>query len=230
VSNTLFVPATANFPQIGYNRSVNAIVTDLLDYTGGADRTGARERANRALNETIRLFNSMAWRFNRKTKDITFSSNVSDYELDPLTRDVWKVMLLDANNELVDDVRFTKYEDFLRYDGSTLSAVTIPDEYTLLNVFDTGMIRFLPRLGTTFSYPKARVFYHKRIAIPPTDSDVIAVPTEVETAIVRHAAALLVARTRTFEEAARARADGNEALEAAKREWRDFPDYMAKMG
>lgn len=228
--NTFVIPSFANFPQTGNNRTIDEILVELLDYTGGADRNEAKARARRALRETLRLFNAMAWRFNRKTEDITFLANTSDYALNAQMRDVWKVMLLDSSNELVGDVDFVKYEDFLLYDGSTLSPTTIPDEYTLFNTFDTGNIRFLPRLGATFSYPKARIFYHVRIVMPATDSSPLAVPPEVETAIVRQAATLLIARTRTFEEAARARADADAATNAIIREWRDFPDFMQKMG
>ena len=66
--------------------------------------------------------------------------------------------------------------------------------------------------------------------MPTSDGDPLAVPPEVETAIVRQAAALLVARTRTFEEAARARADADNATNSIIREWGDWPDFMQKMG
>ena len=227
--SNIVVPAVANFPQTGINRTISSILTTLQDYVGGGGTEG-RNRALRALDETVRAFNSMAWRFNRKTTDITFVASTSDYALDATVRDVWKVMLLDSSDELVDEVHFVSYQDFLRYEGSTQSAVTIPDEYTLFNVFDTGNIRFLPRLGTTFSYPKARVFWHKRIVVPASDGNsTLIVPQEVETAIVRQAAALLIARTRTFEEASRARADADNLTLAAQREWRDFPDFSQKM-
>jgi len=228
VSN-IVVPASASFPQTGINRTISSILTHLQDYVGGGGVEG-RSRALRALDETVRAFNSMAWRFNRKSTDITFVASTSDYALPATVRSVWKVMLLDSDDELIDEIPFVTYQDFLLYDGSTQSPVSIPNEYTLFNMFDTGNIRFLPRLGTTFSYPKARVFYHIRIVVPSADDEsTLTVPQEVETAIVRQAAALLVARTRTFEEAARARADADNLTAAAQREWRDFPDMSQKM-
>jgi hypothetical protein len=230
VSNAVVVATSSAFPQLAANRTLGEIIQDLLDYSGGGDRGPAQDRARRAVAETIRLFNGMAWRFNRKTMDITFLASTSDYALNGLTRDVWKVMLLDNADEQVSDVGFVTYQDFLREDGSTQSPVTIPDNYTLFNTFDTGNIRFLPRLGATFSYPKARVFYHTRIAMPADDNSKIAVPPEVETAIVRQAAAILVARVRTFAEAEAAKRDADNASAPAIREWRDFPDFMQKMG
>lgn len=228
----VFVPVAADFPQLAGLRKVSAIIDDLLDYTGGADRPESRNRARRALAETVRAFNSMAWRFNRRTKDITFAADTSDYALDATTRDVWKVMLLDASDYFMGDVTFTPYEDFLRYDGVTVSSVTTPDEYTLFNTFNEGNIRFLPRIGPGpfTSIPTARVFYHKRIDVPATDDDTIAVPIEVESAIVRQAAVLLIGRIRSFEEGARARADANNVTLAAQREWRDWPDFRQRMG
>lgn len=229
--SNIVVPGVADFPQTSINRTISSILTTLQDYVGGGGQE-ARNRCLRALDETVRAFNSMAWRFNRKTTDITFNTSVatSDYPLDATVRDVWKVMLLDSSTELVDEIPFVSYQDFLLYDGSTQSPVSIPNEYTLFNVFDTGNIRFLPRLGTTFTYPKARIFWHKRIVVPSADDNsTLVVPQEVETAIVRQAAALLVARTRTFEEAARARADADNVTLAAQREWRDFPDFSQKM-
>lgn len=230
MSNVVVIATSSAFPQTGSNRTVGEIISDLLDYTGGKERTEAENRARRALAESIRLFNAMAWRFNRRTTDITFLASTSDYTLPGTIRDVWKVMLLDASGELNEDLEFVTYQDFLRYDGSTVSAVTIPDQYTLFNTFDTGNIRFLPRLGTTFGYPKARVFYHDRILMPGSDDGKLAVPPEVETAIVRQAASLLVARVRTFAEAQAAKTDADQATSAVIREWRDFPDFMQKMG
>ena len=228
--SNIVVPSSANFPQTGINRTISALLTDLQDYVGGGGAEG-RARALRALAETVRAFNSMAWRFNRKSTDVTFVASTSDYALPATVRSIWKVMLLDDDDELIDEVPFVSYQDFLLYDGSTQSPVSIPNAYTLFNVFDTGNIRFLPSMGTTFSYPTARVFYHIRIVVPSTDDDesTLIVPQEVETAIVRQAASLLVARTRTFEEAARARADANELTLAAQREWRDWPDFSQKM-
>jgi hypothetical protein len=226
----VFVPVAADFPQISGLRDVGSIITDLLDYVGGADRPESQARARRALAETVRAFNGMAWRFNRRTKDITFLDDTSEYPLHATTRDVWKVMLVDENSRFVDDVEFVPYEDFLRYDRTTISAVLIPNEYTIFNSFNEGKIRFLPRIGSgTFIYPTATIFYHKRIDVPSSDDDVMQVPIEVETAIVRQAAALLVARVRTFEEAARARADAKDITLGVQREWRDWPDFSQQM-
>jgi len=215
----VFVPVAADFPQISGLRNVGSIITDLLDYVGGADRPESQARARRALAETVRAFNGMAWRFNRRTHDITFVNDTSDYALHATTRDVWKVMLVDSSSRLVDDVEFVPYEDFLRYDRTTVSPVLIPNDYTLFNTFNEGNIKFLPRIGSgTFQYPTATIFYHKRIDVPISDEDVISVPIEVETAIVRQAAALLVARVRSFEEAARARADARDITLGVQRE------------
>jgi hypothetical protein len=227
-----FIPS-AGFPQIGGTRTRGEIVTDLLDYVGGAERPEAQARAVRALAETVRTFNSFAWRFNRLSEDITFVADMSEYTfVDTNLRDVWKVMLLDSDGELAGDLGFMPYEDFLRYDGSTVSTAQFPDEYTLFNTHNEGKIRFIPRMDATTvstSYPAARVFYHQRIVMPGTDADYLNVPQEVESAIVRQAAAILIARSRTFEEATRARADANEVMQAAKREWRDFPDFHQRM-
>lgn len=230
MSTAVVIATTSAFPQTATNRTLAEIIQDLLDYSGGGDRGAAQDRARRAVAETLRLFNAMAWRFNRKTVDITFLASTSDYQLPGTIRDVWKVMLLDSSDELVYDIDFTPYQDFLKYDGSTQSPVTIPGEYTLFNTFDTGNIRFLPRLGATFTYPKARVFYHTRIAMPADDNSVLTVPPEVETAIVRQAAAILISRVRTFAEAEAAKRDADQATSAIIREWRDFPDFMQKMG
>ncbi|MCK5245736.1 hypothetical protein KAR02_02485 [Candidatus Bipolaricaulota bacterium] len=227
----VFIPVTADFPQIANLRSQGEIIEDLLDYTGGGDRTEARRRARRALTETIRAFNGMAWRFNRRTQDVTLLTITSEYDLNADIRNIWKVMMLDTNGQLAGSVEWIPYQDFLRYDGSTVSTVTVPNEYTVFNFHNEGKIYFLPRIGEgPFIYPKARVFYHKRIDTPGSDDDYIDAPEEVETAIVRQAAALLVARTRTFEEATRARADANAITLAAQREWRDWPDFRQRMG
>lgn len=227
----VFVPVAADFPQLAGLRTVADIIDDLLDYTGGADRPESRARARRALQETVRAFNGMAWRFNRRTVDLTFVADTSEYALDATTRDVFKVMLIDADGEFFGDVEFTPYEDFLRYDGSTVSGVTVPDEYTIFNSFNEGLIRFLPRIGAGpfTAIPTARIFYHKRIDVPSTDDATIQVPIEVETALVRQAAALLVARVRTFEEAARARADAKDITLRIQDEWRDWVDFGKRM-
>lgn len=227
----VFVPAAASFPQIADLRTVGSVIDDLLDYTGGADRPEARARARRALAESVREFNNYAWRFKRKTTDVTFLDETSEYALPALTRDVWKVMFLDSANLLVGDLGFVPYEDFLRYDGSTLSPTQEPDEYTTHNTFGEGLIRFLPRIGTgTFTNPKARVFYHEWLQPPTDDAATLVVPMNVETALVQNAAAILIARTRSFEEARAANLRAAQLKFEALREWRDFPDFMAKMG
>jgi hypothetical protein len=206
-----FVPV-AGFPPTEGLRTRGEILLDLLDYTGGGDREEAKARARRALAETIRVFNGMAWRFNRRYQDISLVADTSEYTLETTIRSVWKVMLLDSSSYLAGDLEFTAYEDFLRYDGDTLSTVNIPDEYTLYNVWNEGKIRLLPRIGAGpfTDHPKVRVFYHIRIAIPGADSVRLNVPQEVETAIVRQAAAARGReRTRTMR---RLRRSGSGAI------------------
>ena len=220
-----FVPLTAAYPQTSENRIVSDILDDLADYVGGGDRPAANARARRALQAAVRWYNTVAWRFQRFRQDITLVNNTTDYPLAAAFRTPRAASLLDTSTRMSGTLIWVPYEDWVRYDGDEVSPATSPETYTCRNVFQTGLVTFLPRLGTiNTQYPKVRIDYHARITVPASDSSILSVPSEVEEAIVQEAVAIIVAKSRTFAESREARVISRDMRATVEREWRDFPD------
>lgn len=223
--NFAFVPASASFPQVSENRVVSDILDDLADYVGGGDRPAAQDRARRALRSAIRMANTVAWRFLRQRTTITLVNSTSDYPLDASFRSPRAALILDNNDKAAGTLEWVRYEDWARYEADERSLVTMPLAYTCRNAFATGTVTMIPPLGViNTGYPKVRLDYHARIALPTSDGAILAIPVDVEEAIVQEAVAFIVAKTRSFTEAQIARTVSRDLRAACEREWRDYPD------
>ena len=88
---------------------------------------------------------------------------------------------------------------------------------------------FSPPLSTPTNRPKARIDYHVRIAVPTADAAVINVPQEVEEALVAEAVAIMISKTRSFEDASAARGSANVLRRLAEIQHKDWPDSAGHM-
>lgn len=219
-------PLSSGFPQTGSNRTRNQLIADILSYVGGEGRTDAQARAGASLDASVRAFNSVAWKFNRLVQDITFTSSTADYALSTNFRSPLRAMLLDASDKTIATIAWVPYEEWTILYPSQQASSTIPSVYTARNVHETGLVTFDPPLSTSpFTYPKARIHYHRRIALAPGAEDVLNVPIEVEEALVQHAVAHTIAKVQTFAEARDAFALARALRLDVEAVHRDFEDF-----
>jgi len=222
---------SAPFPQTGVNRSRAQLITDILDYAGGLEDPDEKAKGGRALDDAIRQFNHVDWQFNVLTSDVTFIANTTDYPLNtfvPAASDFkspLRMMILDDNNRTVTRLQWVPYPEWLNIDPSQRTLVSMPRLYTIRNPHEAGTVTFAPPLGPVFTYPKARLHYHRRIVRPSGDEAVLNVPEEVENALVQEAVAILLAKTRDFERTESARLIAREGRRQCQLAWRSFKDY-----
>jgi len=68
----------SGFPQTTDNRTRNQVAVELCEYTGGEDTPEAQTRAAKSWDAATREFNSVPWKFNRVTQDISLTSTMLD--------------------------------------------------------------------------------------------------------------------------------------------------------
>ena len=219
--------SSVNFPQTGDGRSRNQLVSELASYFGGESNSDDLTRAGLSLDEAVRSFNEVYWRFNRKSENITLVASTSSYTLANTNwRGPHRAVVVDSGSKDVTTIFYVPYQQVLDYNPSTASTVGMPAWYTFKNLHETGQVTYYPPLGATLTYPTIRHEYFRRIAVESGTSDVLEVPVEVEQALFDWALwrmCLKVDRATapSFQgPAARSRA-------AVEREWRDWPDITA---
>lgn len=215
----------ASYPQVNQNRTLAALVLDILEYAGGLDDEDERAKAERALNSAVRQFNHVSWSFNRLFKDVTFLANTSDYVMPAGFYTPWRGLIIDANDKTVRRIQWIPYDEWVLTRPNQRTGTSLPHGYTIRNIHETGMLTFFPPLGPgPFTYPKARIHYHRRIVVP-IGTAVMNVPSEVEEAIVQEGAAIMISKVRNFQEARDQRLLAREARAVCELRWRSWEDY-----
>ena len=72
-----FVPGSG-YPQTSSNRTRSAASSEIASYTGGEDDAAATARAGKCWDAAVREFNSVPWKFNLLTQDISLTSSMLD--------------------------------------------------------------------------------------------------------------------------------------------------------
>jgi len=219
-----FVPAAADYPQTNDNRTLNALIQDILEYIGGEDDPDMQSRAMAALNTAVREFNGVLWKFNRLRQDITLTAG-RDFSLSANFRAPLAATLLNASNEERERVVWVPFEEFIEYFPDRTGTGTSPMYYTIRNSHETGIVTVEPKLVTPLQYPKMRVEYFRRIERVATENDVLNVPEEVEEALVQRAVSIMLSKARRFEEARDAIAMARAQRMQCEVDWRDWPDF-----
>jgi len=215
-----------SFPQIADNRSRNELERDLASYVGGEDESELRTRAGRSLDDAVREFNAVLWKFNRMVEDITLEADEPDYDLLGEFHHPLRAVMLDANGKERFALEWVDFPVFAVHYVSQTTGSDPPSQYTIRNVHQTGKVTFNPRpvAPTTGNYPTARIHYFRRISLPSGGDSRLNVPAEVEAAIFKRALANFLHKMRNASEAAPVEALALDLKAEVYRLWRDYPD------
>ena len=225
-----FVPQPGSLPQTSNNRTKSELVDDILEFVGGEGDKDDQRRAGRALDSSVRRFNTSAWRFNRRQEEITFLDDTAEYTLAAAAsfRNPLRMRLLDASDVRREYLPWVRWEDWTKFDPDQSSKSSVPHYYTIRDAHTTATVIFSPPLAVPTSRPKALLDYHIRIVLA-ADNAVLQVPAEVEEALVAEAVAIMIAKTRTFEDAQGARASANALFTVIRLQYKDWPDSAGHM-
>ena len=215
----------ADYPQDNQNRTLSELVLDILEYAGGLDDVDEKAKAKRALESAVRQFNHISWSFNRSFKDVTFLADTSEYIMLADFYTPWRAMIIDDNDKNVKRLQWVPYDEWLITRPNQRTGTSLPLGYTIRNIHEDGLVTFFPPLGPgPFTYPKARIHYHRRIIVP-IGSGVMNIPSEVEEAIVQEAVAIMISKVRNFAEARDQRLLSRDAKQVCELRWRSWEDY-----
>jgi len=225
-----FVPQPGSLPQTSNNRTRSELIDDILEFTGGEGDKDEQRRAGRALDSSVRRFNLTAWRFNRRQEEITFLDDTAEYQLTAAAvfRNPLRMRLLDDSDVRREYLPWVRWEDWTKFDPDQSSKSSVPNYYTIRDAHTTATVIFSPPLSVPTSRPKALLDYHVRIAFA-ADGAVLQVPEEVEEALVSEAVAIMIAKTRSFEDARGARGSANALFAGIRMQYKDWPDSAGHM-
>ncbi len=219
------------YPQKGNNKTRRRVLSDLAGYIGGENNADILEFCASIWDDVIRRANTTLWKFNRRKTDITFLANTSEYSLPAKFFKAQAVSVVDSDDQEVFEVGYVPFELWTELfpDQQTHSA-SFPDYYTLENPHETGLIKFEPRLGATFTYPKARLWWFQRIERAQGENDVLNVPEEVDQALFMVAVGEVVSKRLGFNEASGYMAQGGAMMKAVIAMHAGFEDYFQRVG
>ena len=225
-----YVPQPGSLPQTGNNRARSELIDDILEFVGGEGDKDDQRRAGRALDSSVRRFNTIAWRFNRRQETITFLDDTAEYPLVAAAtfRNPLRMRLLDSNSVKREYLPWVRWEDWTKFDPDQSAKASVPNYYTIRDAHTLATIIFSPPLAIPSSRPTAVLDFHIRIIVP-ADGTVLQVPEEVEEALVAEAVAIMIAKTRTFQDAQGARANANALHNVVRIQYKDWPDSAGHM-
>lgn len=218
------VVTVSGFPQTSANRTRANATTELAEYAGGSDRPEVQARAGRCWDAAVREFNTVAWRFNRVTQDITLVPGTKTYTLATDFRTPLRGQLLDSGGLSVYVLGWIPYELWQQYYFAQTNGTSLPTLYTAFNVHNQGLVRFEPFPTGTLTYPTAQLSYIRRVALATGNDDRLNIPMEVDEAVFQLAAAMLNERTKgaDSDSSQRLRANAKVLRLECEREHRDW--------
>ena len=217
--------AASNFPQTSKNRNLDSLKEELASFIDGGARDKNLVKAQQAIFEAIRSFNSWAWKFNRVTEDITLVAATADYTLAANWRNPLRAQMVDSSGDTRNDVDWIDWSDWVSGFSDQSTTGSIPLFYTARNIHENGLITVDPVPATTLTYPTLRLFYHRRILCPVNGSTPINAPDEVEQAIFDEAIWRFLRKVKSFRDAREAQGSAILSKALITQEYRDFEDY-----
>ena len=115
--------STTNFPKKGTNRTRSEAVSEIADYTGGANRPDVQRRAGKAWDTAVRKFNNKQWKFNRMSQDITLATTTASetYSLNSDFHLPLRGVVIDSDGKIRQDVRYVAYTELLAFGRSNVN-------------------------------------------------------------------------------------------------------------
>lgn len=219
------VAATSSFPQNTNNSSFASLSKRVARWGGGVFDESRLEAAGEAIQDAVREYNNVRWRFNYVEQDITLVASTPEYTLDTVFGWPLRAQAFDANGDprlTLQWIPWTKYIDFFPDDTGNAN---FPYAYTAFNIHEEGKVRFVPKLGATFTWPTIRVTYFSRIVKPTVPTDVLNVPEEVEDGIYQLAVAIHVAQHEGMVVAGPLFKRARMTRDRLEQDYRGFEDY-----
>ena len=186
------------YPDTFQNRTRTQVQDELLEFVGGVGRTDAASRAGLAWDAAVREFNSVAWRFNIRTTDVTLINDQQEYTLPDKVRSPVRCHMVDSNGRTRTIVWWIPYTEWLLARPDQSTGASIPSRYTMQNIHETGNVILDPRPLTPFTYPTARLTYATWIDLQPTAGSKLDVPSDVDEAIFQLATAKLMSKNKRY--------------------------------
>jgi hypothetical protein len=224
--SVITVPISSSYPATSGNRSRASAIAEMLAYVGGESAPEAQSRAGRAFDAAVREYNTVAWRFNRLTQDITLSSTAgtADYTLETDFRSPLNATVLDNSGDSVDIVTWVPYERWRGARPDQSGTGSQPELYTVRNEHQTGVVTFDPPTSGTNTHPTVQIDYHRRILVQSGSGSVLNVPLEVDEAIFQLALSKVIAMIIGHKGATDARILAQAIRNDVERLWRDFDE------
>lgn len=197
----VYFQSPVNFPQTSANRTRREAREELVEFGGGQNKPETLIRAGRSWDAAVREFNSVGWRFNRTTADITLVADTKTYALPSDFRSPVRAQVVDSNSVEVYTLAWIPFERWQMFFENQQSGGQYIDCYTALNVHGAGEVRYEPFPVGTLAYDTVRHTYLTRIALASGEEDVLNVPVEVDEAIFQLALGYFLAKMRGFGEA-----------------------------
>lgn len=200
------------YPETFQNRTRTQAQDELVEYVGGVGQSDALARAGRAWDAAVREFNSVGWRFNIRTQNITLDGTtvngagvvgVAEYQLVDKFRSPGRCNMLDSQALSRTFVPWIPYKEWLIWRSDQQTGTSLPIRYTARNVHETGLVTFDPRPQGILTYPTARLIYLTWIDLQPVAGSTLDVPPDVDEAIFQLATANLLAKNKRFGDDAR---------------------------
>lgn len=219
-----------SFPQTSNNRTLETLAREIADHDAGGNSQVRRDRAKESIRDAVREFNDVMWVFCRVTTDITLAATsdgaLAEFDLPTNFRTPLRAVFLDTLDREVESLPWVPVEEKLKGWPQEQSTTNKPQVYMAFNVHTQGKVRYWPRLIGTFTWPKVRHYYFRRIVHPTGPDDVLNVPEEVENAIFMLAVAKFLAKQigAANPNTRAAQAEADDARLRVQREWRDFGD------
>ena len=215
----------ATFPQTSNNRSLDGMVSELAQYSGGEDRADVQDKARASILAAIREFNQVYWAFNLVTQDHTLVAGTANYTLNSQFARQHRAQMVDSNSKTSEEVEWIPWELWASKYPDQSSTGSMPLYYTARNLHETGQITIDPVPAATLTYPTLRIFYFRWIDSPSSGSDKIECPSVVEAAIFDTAIYKFLSKVKGFRESRDAMGSALLSRAAVEREYRAFEDY-----
>ena len=135
------------------------------------------------------VINSRSWSWQLVSYNFPLEANDNTYLVPTDFRESRNLSLLNTAGEVAHTVGYDdpKFHDRLYQRGTSSSTANgIPGNYTITDLYPSGMIRFdrTPDASVIETYPSGQLLYYARVTEPTVDTDVLNVPPEAESLIL----------------------------------------------
>ena len=161
-------------------------------YVLSPDSSDVTAIAADAIRDAVNEINTRRWNWNLVYQDVVLVADDADYDLATPFKGPFKAELLDSNNKCLGYLGWMDNHQFLR-EYSQRDTSGDPYHYTVENPHEYGQVVLSAPPSSSFvaSYPTLRLWFYRRVQPQVYDSDLLDIPSEVESYIEWQAKAYL---------------------------------------